>query len=63
MIVGIISGTYSTIFIASSIAIILSRRKSGKVAAAAAPGSVAVSASAPSPARGKSKQKKTRAAS
>jgi hypothetical protein len=51
MIVGIISGTYSTVFIASSIAIILSRRKSGKVAAAAAPGSVAVSASAPSPAR------------
>jgi len=37
MLVGIIAGTYSTIFIASSIAIILSQRKRSSAAAASAP--------------------------
>jgi preprotein translocase subunit SecF len=49
MIVGIISGTYSTVFIASSIAILLSQQKRRVVAPAAAP------ATAPT---GRSKQKK-----
>jgi preprotein translocase subunit SecF len=53
MIVGIISGTYSTVFIASAIAIILSKRKGGTVAPAA-------SKPATAPA-GRSKQKKARA--
>jgi preprotein translocase subunit SecF len=35
MLVGIVSGTYSTIFIASSIAIILGQRKGGHAASAA----------------------------
>ena len=52
MIVGIISGTYSTVFIASSIAIILSKRKGPAVPAAATP------ATAPA---GRSKPKKARA--
>jgi hypothetical protein len=34
MLVGIVSGTYSTVFIASAIAIILSQRKGQGVAAA-----------------------------
>jgi preprotein translocase subunit SecF len=38
MLVGIISGTYSTIFIASAIAIILSQRRRAATAAAVAPG-------------------------
>jgi hypothetical protein len=33
----VISGTYSTVFIASSIAIILSQQKGGKLQASAAP--------------------------
>lgn len=37
MLVGIISGTYSTVFIASAIAIILSQQKGGKPQATAAP--------------------------
>ena len=37
MLVGVISGTYSTVFIASAIAIILSQHKGGKPQAAAAP--------------------------
>jgi preprotein translocase subunit SecF len=37
MLVGVISGTYSTVFIASAIAIILSQQKGGKPQAAAAP--------------------------
>ncbi|OFW13919.1 MAG: protein-export membrane protein SecF [Acidobacteria bacterium RIFCSPLOWO2_12_FULL_67_14] len=37
MLVGIISGTYSTVFIASAIAIVLSHRRRAAVAAAAAP--------------------------
>ena len=37
MLVGVISGTYSTVFIASAIAIILSQQKGGKPHAAAAP--------------------------
>ena len=41
MLVGIISGTYSTIFIASSIAIILSQRKHKTISAAGAPDSSA----------------------
>jgi preprotein translocase subunit SecF len=36
MLVGIVSGTYSTVFIASAIAIILSQRKKPAAAAAAA---------------------------
>ena len=59
MMVGIISGTYSTVFIASSIAIILSHRRGGTpvgTAAAAVP-------PASAPAAGKPKQKKARAAS
>ena len=56
MMVGIISGTYSTVFIASSIAIILSHRRGGTPVGAAAP---PVSA----PATSKPKQKKARAAS
>jgi preprotein translocase subunit SecF len=38
MLVGIVSGTYSTIFIASAIAIILSQRRRAPTAASAAPG-------------------------
>jgi preprotein translocase subunit SecF len=59
MIVGIVSGTYSTIFIASSIAIILSqrRRRAGAVTAPPAP-----AAASPSPPGGRSgKSKKARA--
>ena len=57
MIVGIISGTYSTVFIASSIAIILSqRRKRASGAPVSAP--AAPPATAPT---GRSKQKKARA--
>ena len=56
MIVGIISGTYSTVFIASSIAIILSQRK--KRAPGAAASAPAAPAGAPT---GRSKQKKARA--
>jgi preprotein translocase subunit SecF len=41
MLVGVVSGTYSTVFIASAIAIILSGRKESKAAAAAAPTSEA----------------------
>jgi preprotein translocase SecF subunit len=37
MLVGVISGTYSTVFIASAIAIILSQQKGGKPQATAAP--------------------------
>ena len=37
MLVGVISGTYSTVFIASAIAIILSQQKGGKTQATAAP--------------------------
>ena len=37
MLVGVISGTYSTVFIASAIAIILSQQRGGKTQAAAAP--------------------------
>jgi preprotein translocase subunit SecF len=37
MLVGIVAGTYSTIFIASSIAIILSQRKRATTAVAATP--------------------------
>ena len=37
MLVGVISGTYSTVFIASAIAIILSQRKGGRTQATAAP--------------------------
>jgi preprotein translocase subunit SecF len=37
MLVGVISGTYSTVFIASAIAIILSQQKGGRPQAAAAP--------------------------
>ena len=56
MLVGIISGTYSTVFIASSIAIILSQRRGGTKAGAATPPVGAPAASTP-------KQKKARAAS
>ena len=56
MMVGIISGTYSTVFIASSIAIILSHRKGGTPAGAAAPAASAPDTSKP-------KQKRARAAS
>ena len=58
MMVGIISGTYSTVFIASSIAIILSHRRGGTPAGAAA-----AVPPANAPAAGKPKQKKARAAS
>ena len=58
MMVGIISGTYSTVFIASSIAIILSHRRGGTPAGAAA-----AVPPASAPAASKSKQKKARAAS
>ena len=58
MMVGIISGTYSTVFIASAIAIILSHRRGGTPAGASA-AAPAVSA----PATNKPKQKKARAAS
>jgi preprotein translocase subunit SecF len=58
MMVGIISGTYSTVFIASSIAIILSHRRGGTPAGAAA-----AVPPASAPAAGKPKQKKARAAS
>jgi preprotein translocase subunit SecF len=62
MIVGIISGTYSTVFIASSIAIILSQRKRRTSApAAAAPAAAPTSRSSSAP-TSRSKQKK-RAAS
>jgi preprotein translocase subunit SecF len=37
MLIGVISGTYSTVFIASAIAIILSQQKGGGKAQAAAP--------------------------
>jgi preprotein translocase subunit SecF len=37
MLVGVVSGTYSTVFIASAIAIILSQQRSGAAKAAAAP--------------------------
>jgi preprotein translocase subunit SecF len=47
MLVGIISGTYSTIFIASSIAIILSQRKRRATASATAPTPAAASRPAP----------------
>jgi preprotein translocase subunit SecF len=57
MLVGIISGTYSTVFIASSIAIILSGQKRKGAAAAAAP----PTAAAPAPTPGRAKQKKARA--
>jgi preprotein translocase subunit SecF len=67
LIVGIVSGTYSTVFIASSIAIILSHRKGHRAAGAVSPASTSAPASpavsAPAPARGKSKQKNARAAS
>ena len=53
MLVGIISGTYSTIFIASAIAIILSSSK-GRAAAAASPGDAATS-------QGGKKQKRAKA--
>jgi preprotein translocase subunit SecF len=58
MMVGIISGTYSTVFIASSIAIILSHRRGGTPA-----GTAAAVSPANAPAAGKPKQKKARAAS
>ena len=57
MIVGIISGTYSTVFIASSIAIILSHQKGRAAPAATAPAG-RTPAAAPA---GRSKQKKARA--
>ena len=53
MLVGIISGTYSTIFIASAIAILLSKGKS-RTAAAASPGDAATS-------QGGKKQKRAKA--
>jgi len=46
MLVGIVSGTYSTIFIASAIAIILSQRKAPVAAASAAVGGAQVAAGA-----------------
>jgi preprotein translocase subunit SecF len=59
MLVGILSGTYSTIFIASAIAIILSQgKRRGAAVTAPAPGAVAPPVTAPS---GRSKQKKVRA--
>jgi preprotein translocase subunit SecF len=61
MLVGIITGTYSSVFIAAAIVTFWNRSKLRPAAVATTPGSVAVNA--PSPARGKSKQKKTRAAS
>ncbi|HEX5111052.1 MAG TPA: protein translocase subunit SecF [Vicinamibacterales bacterium] len=69
MIVGIISGTYSTVFIASSIAIILSQRKRRTPATATAPAAAATARPSSAPTTrpsnaptGRSKQKK-RAAS
>src|SRR6186713_1320321 len=58
MMVGIISGTYSTVFIASSIAIILSHRRGGTPA-----GATATAPAVSAPATNKPKQKKARAAS
>ena len=67
MIVGIISGTYSTVFIASSIAIILSQRRKRAVAQPAAAPATTAPANRPTPAGrstpatstpGRSKQKK-----
>jgi preprotein translocase subunit SecF len=59
MIVGIVSGTYSTVFIASSIAIILSQRRSRKLPSAAAPPAVAPAAApTTAPTTGRSKAKK-----
>ena len=55
MIVGIISGTYSTIFIASSIAIILSQRRKSP------PAGAAPASASPPVAGAKAKQKKARA--
>jgi preprotein translocase subunit SecF len=63
MLVGIITGTYSSVFIAAAIVTFWNRKKV-RPAAAATPGSVAVNApSASVPERSKSKQKRTRAAS
>jgi preprotein translocase subunit SecF len=47
MLVGVITGTYSTIFIAAAVAIILSRREFARRAAAAPAKASAASASAP----------------
>jgi len=58
MMVGIISGTYSTVFIASAIAIILSHRRGGTSA-----GATATAPAVSAPATNKPKQKKARAAS
>ena len=51
MLVGIVSGTYSTIFIASAIAIILSGRKAASTGRGAAPAAGAVAADGPAPVR------------
>jgi preprotein translocase subunit SecF len=62
MMVGIISGTYSTVFIASSIAIILSHRR-GRTGAGAGSSAPTAASQAPAEATSKPKQKKARAAS